>query len=30
MPQMRFKPAKIGGKPVSQLVQQQFVFRLDR
>jgi protein TonB len=30
LPQMRFKPAKIGGKPVSQLVQQQFVFRLDR
>lgn len=30
MPQMRFKPARIGGKPVSQLVQQAFVFRLDR
>ena len=29
LPQMRFKPAKIGGKPVSQLVQQLFVFRLD-
>jgi TonB family protein len=30
LPQMRFKPAMIGGKPVSQLVQQQFVFKLDR
>jgi protein TonB len=30
LPQMRFKPARIGGKPVSQLVQQQFVFRMDR
>ena len=29
LPQMRFKPARIGGKPVSQLVQQLFVFRLD-
>lgn len=28
--QMRFKPAMIGGKPVSQLVQQLFVFKLDR
>jgi TonB family protein len=30
LPQMRFKPAMIAGKPVSQLVQQQFVFKLDR
>lgn len=30
LPQMRFKPAKIGGKPVSQLVEQLFVFKLDR
>lgn len=30
MPQMRFKAAMIGGKPVSQLVQQLFVFKLDR
>jgi periplasmic protein TonB len=30
LPQMRFKPARIGGKPVSQLVQQLFVFKLDR
>lgn len=30
LPNMRFKPAKIGGKPVSQLVQQLFVFKLDR
>jgi outer membrane biosynthesis protein TonB len=30
LPYMRFKPATIGGKPVSQLVQQLFVFRLDR
>ena len=30
LPQMRFKPAMIRGKPVSQLVQQLFVFRLDR
>jgi len=30
LPQMRFKPAMIGGKPVSQLVQQLFVFKLDR
>ncbi len=29
LPQMRFKPARIGGKPVSQLVQQLFVFKLD-
>jgi protein TonB len=29
LPEMRFKPARIGGKPVSQLVQQLFVFRLD-
>jgi TonB family protein len=28
--QMRFKPAKIAGKPVSQLVQQLFVFKLDK
>jgi len=27
---MRFSPAKIGGKSVPQLVQQLFVFRLDR
>lgn len=30
LPQMRFKPAMMGGKPVSQLVQQLFVFKLDR
>lgn len=30
LPQMRFKPARIAGRPVSQLVQQLFVFRLDR
>ena len=30
LPDMRFRPARIGGKPVSQLVQQLFVFRLDR
>ena len=30
LPYMRFKPATIRGKPVSQLVQQLFVFRLDR
>jgi periplasmic protein TonB len=30
LPQMRFKPAKIAGKPVSQLVQQLFVFKLDK
>lgn len=29
LPQMRFKPATIAGKPVSQLVQQQFVFKID-
>lgn len=29
LPQMRFKPAKIGGNPVSQLVQQLFVFKLE-
>jgi protein TonB len=28
--QMRFAPAKIGSKPVAQLVQQLFVFKLDR
>jgi len=30
LPQMRFKPAMIRGKPVSQLVQQLFVFKLDK
>jgi len=30
LPQMRFNPATIRGKPVSQLVQQLFVFKLDR
>ena len=30
LPYMRFKPAMIRGKPVSQLVQQLFVFKLDR
>ena len=30
LPQMRFKPAKLGGNSVSQLVQQQFVFKMDR
>jgi TonB family protein len=30
LPYMRFKPATIRGKPVSQLVQQLFVFKLDR
>lgn len=28
--QMRFAPARIGTKPVSQMVQQLFVFKLDR
>lgn len=28
--QSRFKPASIAGKPVAQLVQQLFVFKLDR
>jgi len=30
LPGMRFRPAQIAGKPVSQLVQQLFVFKLDR
>jgi TonB family protein len=30
LPYMRFNPATIRGKPVSQLVQQLFVFKLDR
>lgn len=30
LPQMRFRPATIGGHAVAQLVQQQFVFKLDR
>jgi protein TonB len=30
LPRMRFRPARIGGRAVAQLVQQQFVFRLDR
>ena len=30
LPQMRFNPATIRGKPVSQLVQQLFVFKIDR
>jgi TonB family protein len=28
LPYMRFSPAKIGRKPVSQLVQQEFTFRI--
>jgi len=30
LPRMRFRPAKIGKTSVSQLVQQAFVFKLDR
>lgn len=30
LPQMRFKPATMGGRPVPQLVQQLFVFKLER
>jgi protein TonB len=30
LPRMRFKPARIGARPVSQRVQQLFVFKLDR
>ena len=30
LPQMRFKPAQIGGTKVSQVVQQSFKFKLDR
>lgn len=30
LPRLRFRPATIGGRAVAQLVQQQFVFRLDR
>jgi periplasmic protein TonB len=30
LPQMRFYPAEVGGKHVRQLVQQPFVFKLDR
>jgi len=30
LPRMRFNPARIGDRTVAQLVQQQFVFRLDR
>jgi len=30
LPRMRFHPATIGGQAVAQLVQQQFVFKLDR
>jgi protein TonB len=30
LPRMRFSPAKIGAHPVPQLVQQMFVFKLDR
>jgi len=30
LPRMRFAPARIGDHAVAQLVQQQFVFRLDR
>ncbi len=29
LPRMRFRPARMGGHPVPQLVQQQFVFKLD-
>jgi TonB family protein len=30
LPRMRFNPARIGGRPVAQLVRQEFVFKLDR
>ena len=30
LPRMRFRAAKIGDREVSQLVRQNFVFRLDR
>ena len=30
LPRMRFKPARLRGEPVAQLVQQLFVFRLSR
>lgn len=30
LPKMRFIPAKVAGRPVPQMVQQAFVFRLDR
>jgi len=30
LPRMRFSPARIGDHPVPQLVQQLFVFKLDR
>jgi len=30
LPRMRFTPARLSGEPVAQLVQQLFVFRLDR
>lgn len=30
LPRMRFKPATIRGRPVSQRVQQLFVFKMDR
>ena len=30
LPRMRFKPAQLRGEPVAQLVQQLFVFRLNR
>lgn len=30
LPKMRFIPAKVAGRPVAQMVQQAFVFRLDR
>lgn len=30
LPRMRFRPARIGARTVPQLVQQQFVFKLDR
>jgi hypothetical protein len=30
LPRMRFRPARIGESAVAQLVQQQFVFKLDR
>jgi protein TonB len=30
LPRMRFRPARIGERAVAQLVQQQFVFKLDR
>ncbi len=30
LPRLRYRPAEVGGRPVAQLVEQSFTFRIDR